>query len=60
MPEPTHQNGNGHPSANGHATKTNGQVRKAKTSQQDIAVLIEQAEKLRTALHGRCSKPAVW
>jgi hypothetical protein len=36
---------------NGHATKTNGQVCRSKASQQDIAGLIEQAEKLRTALH---------
>ena len=39
--------------ANGHATKTNGQVRKPKTSQHDIGTLIEQAVKLRTALHDR-------
>ena len=46
-------NGNGHAQANGHATKTNGQVRKPKTSQHDIGALIEQAIKLRTALHDR-------
>jgi hypothetical protein len=53
VPEPiTNQNGNGHTSTNGHASRTNGQLCRAKTSQQDIVALIEQAEKLRTALHG--------
>ena len=56
----TNSNGNGHApanataSANGHAAKTNGQARKAtgrKAELQDAAALIEQAEKLRTALH---------
>ena len=37
--------------ANGHAAKTNGRVRHAKAAQQDITALIEQATKLRTALH---------
>jgi hypothetical protein len=44
---------NGHAQGNGQA-KTNGQARKTgtqKASQQDIASLIEQAEKLRTSLH---------
>ena len=52
MPEPITDT-NGHAQGNGHA-KANGQVRKTgthKASQQDIAGLIEQAEKLRTKLH---------
>ena len=53
-------NGNGHAttsgtaSAHGQATKANGQTRKTtgrKAELQDAAALIEQAEKLRTALH---------
>ena len=57
----TTPNGNGHAttngspaSANGHAAKTNGQARKTtgrKAESQDTTALIEQAEKLRTALH---------
>jgi len=46
-------NTSGHAQANGHAPRTNGQVRKPKTSQHDIGSLIEQAVKLRTALHDR-------
>ena len=51
----TTPNGNGHATtngttpANGHATKTNGQARKAE--RQDIAALIERAEKLHTMAH---------
>ena len=55
---PTNDNGhaptNATASANGHASKTNGQARKAtgrKAELQDTAALIEQAEKFRTALH---------
>jgi outer membrane protein TolC len=56
----TNSNGNGHAttsgaaSANGQATKAKGQARKAtgrKAELQDAAALIQQAEKLRTALH---------
>ena len=58
MPEPvSNSNGsaasNGNGQSNGHA-KTNGQAHKTtgrKAERQDTAALIEQAEKLRTALH---------
>ena len=46
-------NTNGHAQASGQATKTNGQARKPKTAHHDIGALIEQAIKLRTALHDR-------
>ena len=36
---------------NGHATKINNRLRSKKATQQDIISLIEQATKLRTALH---------
>ena len=52
MTEPT-ANTNAHALGNGHA-KVNSQARKTgthKASQQDVAALIEQAVKLRTALH---------
>jgi hypothetical protein len=52
MKEPT-TNTNGHVLGNGHA-KVNGQARQtgtSKASQPEIAALIEQAQKLRTALH---------
>jgi hypothetical protein len=42
---------NGHTASDGRATRTNGRVRQTKAAQQDIAALIEQATKLRTALH---------
>ncbi len=57
---PTNPNGKSHApasgtaSGNGHATKSNGHARKPashKASEQNINGLIEQAEKLRTALH---------
>jgi len=51
-------NSNGHAQANGHAPKTNGQARKPKASLHDIGMLIEQAIKLRTALHDRAHEAA--
>ncbi len=57
VPEPVNSpNGNaasnGNSQTNGHATKTNGQIRRTtpKARQQDLAGLIQQAETLRTAL----------
>lgn len=54
----TTANTNGHAQANTQAPKTNGQARKPKTSLHDIGTLIEQAIKLRTALHDRTHEAA--
>ena len=51
MSEPIATNGNGHAQTNGHVTKTNGRLRSKKGKPQDMATLIDQAMKLRTALH---------
>ena len=55
MPEPSSIS-SGNAASNGHAktngrTKLNGETRKVKASRQDITALIEEATKLRTALH---------
>jgi len=49
--EPIITNSNGHAETNGHATKPNSRPRSKKSNPQDMASLIEQAMKLRTALH---------
>ena len=53
-------NTNGKPASNGHANTTTAQGKSSRrrTNQQDITALIEQAIKLRTALHDRTHEAA--